>query len=163
MIEPWKALSTSLLLALTLLGCDRSVRVTPEDAGVVAEAAPNSMEAGLPPVMLGVRMAWTGPALATQLAYLGVSAEDSTLLTLVAPDTPAARAGLRQWDVIIETGEGTGASPDAIRSMLRESKPGDVVTFVVLRDGKRTKVDAVLEVPDATRMHPLGRVSENDG
>ena len=55
MIEPWKALSTSLLLALTLLGCDRSVRVTPEDAGVVAEATPNSMEAGLPPVMATAR------------------------------------------------------------------------------------------------------------
>lgn len=110
---------------------------------VVQHAAPR------PPVMLGVGMEAAGPVLAK---HADVHEEDCTLITNVAPDTPAAEAGLEDWDLVIKVNGSEDASPGAIRRVLRSSKPGDTITLTISRGGQETNITATLVEPDHDRM-----------
>jgi C-terminal processing protease CtpA/Prc len=77
-------------------------------------------------------------------AYLGISlgedtdhAEGGALIEDVFDDSPAAKAGLREGDVIVEFGNTSIHGPMALTKTIHESKPGDKVSVTVLRDGKK--------------------------
>ena len=80
-------------------------------------------------------------------AYLGVSLEDGAeapKVTAVSDGSPAASAGLRVGDEIVEIdGEPVGSGDD-LRSELEEREPGTKVTVTVVRGGER----------DRARRHP---------
>lgn len=135
---------------LALVACNNPPKNADESKANVT--AVNTANAPIPKAMLGVRMAHSGPALAKQL---GVDPDKTTLITYVAEDTPAARAGLEQWDIIIEIDGAPDASPSSIRRVLRSSNPGDTVTCTVLRADERKNITAVLEESDTERMVPL--------
>lgn len=66
-------------------------------------------------------------------------------LTGVREDSPAQKAGLMKGDVIVEFGGHEVTDLYAYTYALQDFKPGDAVEIVVLRNGERVKLTAVLE------------------
>ncbi|MCH2142703.1 MAG: PDZ domain-containing protein [Phycisphaerales bacterium] len=97
-------------------------------------------------------MATAGPALAK---HLGVDPNKATLVTYVAPDTPAQAAGLADWDVIVKINGSDNASPNDIRRVIRASQPGDTVDFSVWDRGSLKNITITLEPADHDRMVPV--------
>jgi hypothetical protein len=102
-----------------------------------------------PKTMLGVTPVEPSEELAAQL---GVKAEESTLLSSVAKDLAAAKAGLKKHDVIVAIDGKTPAGPGEVRKLLRERSAGDKVTFTIIRAGKREDVSVTLEAFDRTKI-----------
>jgi S1-C subfamily serine protease len=90
------------------------------------------------------------PAAHPQPGYLGVSLLDldqetatrlhlrdmhGALIFSVDRDAPAASAGLRARDVILEAGGQRIDNVDALRRKLRETTPGNTITLRISRDG----------------------------
>lgn len=78
--------------------------------------------------------------------YLGVSLREDTksneggaLVTNVVDDSPAAKAGVKDGDVIVAFGGDVVRGPAKVTEKLRASKPGDKVMLEVRRDGKTQK------------------------
>jgi Peptidase family M28/PDZ domain len=83
------------------------------------------------------------------VAFLGVSParaglSDGVQLGAVVPDGAAARAGMREGDIIIRLGEVPVQSFDELRAALQVRRPGDPVQVVYLRDGEDRTAQAVL-------------------
>ena len=60
---------------------------------------------------------------------------DGAYLGQVVPNGPAAKAGLKEGDVIIRYGDTLIDSGDALTVAVAESKPGDAVVVRYVRDG----------------------------
>lgn len=93
-----------------------------------------------PPVMLGVLL--DGPSEALQ-AQLGVS-EYAIVIEKVMDGLPADKAGLRQWDIIVEIDGDEIDGEGLLRDILMESEPGDELDLVVIRKGEA--IDLELEL-----------------
>jgi predicted metalloprotease with PDZ domain len=85
-------------------------------------------------------------------AYLGVSTREETKLsdggarvTRVFPDTPAAKAGLKEGDVIVGADGKPVRGPAMLTEKIHAAKPGDRVNLEIVREGKRSVVTAELE------------------
>jgi Peptidase family M28/PDZ domain len=83
------------------------------------------------------------------MAFLGVSParaglSDSVRLGAVVPDSAAARAGIREGDIIVRLGEVPVQSFEELRAALQVRRPGDPVQIVYLRDGEDRTAQAVL-------------------
>jgi hypothetical protein len=65
-------------------------------------------------------------------------------ITGTVPGSPAEKAGLREGDVIVGLGAAETTSMREFSDALKAKAPGDRVEVVVLRDGKKTKLEAVL-------------------
>ena len=150
--DVWTIILRTLVVAI-LCGCHSTNPCGIQDRSPGITEISGS-EARLPPVMIGVCMARTSPAMASQLRHLGVVPEGTTLLTMVADDTPASRSGLRQWDLILGVNGGGHGPPVVIRGMLSQAAPGDRIVFDVLRDGRTFEVEVELVEPDPARMLP---------
>jgi len=62
----------------------------------------------------------------------------------VVPDSAAAKAGLKEGDIILKIGNDTVDETHSITSILQKYSPGDKVTLTILRDGQEQKVDVTL-------------------
>ena len=62
----------------------------------------------------------------------------------VLPGTPAAKAGIKDGDIITAVGGAKLDSNTSLRGALMLHKPGDTVTLEVLRDGKTLNLDVTL-------------------
>ncbi len=71
--------------------------------------------------------------------------ENGVKFSDVKPGSPAAKAGLKAGDVLIQFGDKPIKNLYDFTDALRRSKVGDVVPVTVLRDGKELKVDVKLE------------------
>jgi S1-C subfamily serine protease len=60
------------------------------------------------------------------------------------PDGAAARAGMREGDIIVRLGDVPVQSFDELRTALQVRRPGDSVWIVYLRDGDDGTAQAVL-------------------
>lgn len=70
---------------------------------------------------------------------------EGIIVTQVVAGSPAARAGLRQADIIVAIGETEISGGGDLRRELRERKPGDTVSLTVISpDGSRRSVRVVL-------------------
>jgi hypothetical protein len=90
-----------------------------------------------------------GPPTPRGVAFLGVSParvglSDGFRLGTVVPDSAAARAGLREGDIIVRLGEVPVPSFEALRAALQVRRPGDPVRVVYLRDGEDRTTQAIL-------------------
>ena len=78
----------------------------------------------------------------------GVKVHEGVLVTQVQDDTPAAKAGMKPGDVVVEFAGKPVASPQELHGVVERADIGKKHTAVVIRDGKRTKLDIkVLEQP----------------
>lgn len=99
-------------------------------------------------------------------SYLGVSLQDidrnlaesyklskpeGSLITQVAPNSPAARAGLRAGDVILKYNGTAISRTSELLNYLNRSVPNQSIQFEVLRDDKRRNITATVSTaPDDT-------------
>ncbi|HET7631306.1 MAG TPA: M28 family peptidase [Gemmatimonadaceae bacterium] len=65
-------------------------------------------------------------------------------ITGVTPGSPADKAGLKAGDVVVEFGGVKVTDLESYAQAMYAHKPGDVVTVVVLRDGKRRSFSVTL-------------------
>lgn len=89
------------------------------------------------------------PAMPGYGAYMGtipdMTPQDfGVRITGVREESPAQKAGLQAGDILVELGGKEISDLYAYTYALREHKPGDEVTVVVLRDGERMSFQAVL-------------------
>ncbi len=73
---------------------------------------------------------------------LGV--DEGALVQAVAEGSPAARAGLRPGDVIVELGGESIRTVENVYAAIRKRDPGDAVELTVVRGGDRRQVDVTL-------------------
>jgi photosystem II stability/assembly factor-like uncharacterized protein len=84
-------------------------------------------------------------------AYLGVEADENpagVLLKAITANSPAARAGLLDGDIVTAVGNTPIKKHEQLSELIRKSKPGDKLKLTVLR-GKETKT---IEVTLGIRM-----------
>ncbi len=97
-------------------------------------------------------------------AFLGVSTSGSptgsgALVRQVTPNGPAAKAGLQAstsptgegGDVIVAVDGKPVTSPDDVISAVSAKRPGDQITVVALRDGRRVTIDVTPRNPPEER------------
>jgi membrane-associated protease RseP (regulator of RpoE activity) len=90
---------------------------------------------------LGARVEELSPDLAD---YFDVEPEGGVLVLEVVEDSPAASAGLRAGDVIVEfDGEPVRAPKELVR-MVRAQDPGSTVTLTMVRRGRERTIEATL-------------------
>jgi hypothetical protein len=101
------------------------------------------------PGMLGVERGRIGlevqPMTAELRAHLGAPEDRGLLVVRIAPDRPAARAGVRVGDVLLEAGGAALEQPfDLVKAVARPAA-GEAVELVLLRDRKRLTLSVVPE------------------
>jgi serine protease Do len=92
-------------------------------------------------------------------ASLKLADVSGALVSGVQPGSPAARAGLRQGDVIVSLDGEKLADNNALRNRIAGTKPGSKVAVEVLRDGRKETLHATLELKPA----PATRAAGSEG
>jgi len=75
-------------------------------------------------------------------AAFGMEKQLGAVVNSVAPDSPAAKAGLQTGDVIIEINRKPVRNGGDVRNHIGLLPVGETVSFVVLREGKRKSLEA---------------------
>lgn len=99
-----------------------------------------------------VGLAFGGAVLAedSKPAYLGVvtakpeDGKNGAWVREVTPDSPAAKAGLQNGDVVLKVDGKEVADPAALVEAINSRKAGDKIKLTVLRDGKEQEIEATL-------------------
>ncbi len=109
---------------------------------------------------------------AKEVAWLGVSTEESSealasqlalksgqglVVIYVSPDSPAAKAGLQKFDVLVELGDQLLVHPVQLRKLVQTHKEGDSIKLTLHRGGKKQTVSATL----VKRTEELGMMDGN--
>ena len=76
---------------------------------------------------------------------LELSGFPGVLVTKVMPDSPAAKAGLQEKYVMVKLGDVSLSGPQSVTEALSEKVPGDRITAVFYRKGKRETVEITLD------------------
>ncbi len=84
-------------------------------------------------------------------AGLGLDKAEGALVSDVTPTGAAAKAGIKQGDVILGYQGRPVIDTNAFRNEIAATKPGSTVTLKVLRDGKTMEVKPTLEEMTAAR------------
>src|SRR5436190_9254845 len=83
-----------------------------------------------------------------QPGYLGVfveaDKEGRVVVADVAPNSPAAKAGVSAGDVVSRLGEEAVKTADQFRSLLLSHSPGDLVKLAVLRGSESKELEATV-------------------
>ena len=90
---------------------------------------------------LGVSIEEGSEALASQL---GLPPGAGLVVIYVAPDSPAAKAGLQKNDVLAKLDGQLLVVPAQLRKLIQVHKQGDTVELVFYRAGKKQTVSATL-------------------
>lgn len=99
---------------------------------------------------LGVYAEEVSEALSSQL---GLDSGEGLVITYVAADSPAAKAGLQKNDVLVELRDQLLVHPGQLVKLIRSQKDGDTIKLTLYRQGKKQTVAATLaKRPDASAM-----------
>ena len=85
-----------------------------------------------------------------QIGYLGVTpslttgGRDGALIQEVAPDSPAAKAGIQPGDLVVSVDGQAVENYSEMIAAIRAHKPGDKITLGVVRGGNETTITATL-------------------
>jgi serine protease Do len=112
---------------------------------------------------LGVQIQEVTPAIA---ASLGLHGEGGAIVAMVSPDSPAARAGLRQGDVILSLNGSKVTQLHDLPRLVAGAAPDSTATMTVWRSGQTTDVPVTLgEAPENPRVASASgdRASEQSG
>lgn len=120
---------------------------------------------------LGVGLQTVTPALAKEFK---LPTESGALVSSVVTDSPAARAGMKDGDVVVELNGKAVSDMRHFRLMVSQSAPKTKVTMKIYRDGKPVTITATLgelpsgltaitsEAPEAKETSPLDNLSLKD-
>jgi len=106
-----------------------------------------------PKAMLGVGLASISDDLRD---YLGLADDAGVRINSVVDDSPAAKAGLQEKDIIIAAKIGSEShgsiSAAELRKVIADAEPGTEVTLTILRKGDKQQITAMLAKWDAQSM-----------
>ena len=68
-----------------------------------------------------------------------------TTYSAIVNDSPAAKAGLKDKDIIVSVNGVKVGEEGSLSNLIGEYKPGDTVQLGVIRDGKETAINITLE------------------
>jgi serine protease Do/serine protease DegQ len=91
---------------------------------------------------------------------LGLTANQGALVVEIAPDSPAAKAGLKRGDAVISLNGRAVRSSSDLRNQIGLATVGDTEEFRVLRDGKPLVLKAKVESPKAAKARDFEPVPE---
>lgn len=97
--------------------------------------------------------------------YLGVMASKAeegktgAWLRAVTPDSPAAKAGLQNGDIVTKVGDTEVKDAQGLTAAIAGHKAGDKLTLWVLRDGKEQKIETTLGERPARKLPQLGNAA----
>jgi serine protease Do len=74
----------------------------------------------------------------------GLTSRSGALVSVVAPGGPAAKAGLKPLDVIVEFNGKAVKNRDQLVDMVTRTRPGTTVPLRVVRDGKNTPLSVTI-------------------
>jgi serine protease Do len=97
-----------------------------------------------------------------QKAFLGVVTDEDdkgAKITSVTENSAAAKAGLKEGDVIIRVDETKIEDHDQLSKAITKHKPEDKVTIAYLRDGKEQKTTATLGQTSFSGVYTMPRVA----
>jgi membrane-associated protease RseP (regulator of RpoE activity) len=115
--------------------------------------------------------AWAGEP---HTSYLGVDVDDVSAdraqalklksetgveITMVDNDAPAAKAGLKEHDVILQFNGSNVESVEELRRMIRETPPGRSAALLISRDGNQQTVNVTLAARDKVIAWPSPHVA----
>lgn len=90
---------------------------------------------------IGIEYVPLNPAIAAQVR---TEQRSGALIQRVVPNSPAARGGLRQNDIIVEADGKAIEGESALAETLKSKKPGDQLALTVLRGNQRTNLTVTL-------------------
>jgi len=90
---------------------------------------------------LGVQLNALTPEISQRF---GIETRDGAIVVAVGRGSPAAEAGIRPADVIVELGGRAVRVVEDVFAALRERGPGDRVLVTVLRQGERERIEVTL-------------------
>lgn len=102
-----------------------------------------------PPVMLGIHLGVTSPALNR---HLKLEPGTTTMITALYEDLAAHDAGLGLFDIITAIDGEEPADPASLRAALAEHEPGDLIRFTVIQEGRSRHVSVTLAPFDREAM-----------
>jgi membrane-associated protease RseP (regulator of RpoE activity) len=121
------------------LNAERAAR---DAAGPAAEMAP-------PKTMVGITLEAADDALAR---HFGLDPKEVSIVSMVSKDLPAAKAGLKPYDLVVAVEGKTPATLSALRAVLREKNAGDKIKVTAIQRGERKELEVTLEAYDAKRL-----------
>jgi membrane-associated protease RseP (regulator of RpoE activity) len=77
-------------------------------------------------------------------SQLGLKSGEGLVVIYVEPNSPAAKAGLQKYDVLVEMGDQMLVHPGQLRKLVRLQKEGDTIKLGFYRGGKKQSVTATL-------------------
>jgi serine protease Do len=86
--------------------------------------------------------------------------ESGAYVTQVFPDTPAATAGVKADDVIVEFDGKPVGNVDELMTAVQGTKPGSEAKLVVVREGKRQTLTIKVTSMETARTGPAGTTEE---
>jgi hypothetical protein len=125
--------------------------------GAIAEAVANdgafAWSTGEEPVVvIGVQMGDPGPALEK---HLKLKPGTCTMITGLYEGMPAQKAGLGEYDIVVQV-EGTSpADRETLRNAIMQKKAGDVIRLRVIQEGQPKDLDVEIAPYDKTKMAEL--------
>lgn len=93
---------------------------------------------------LGVSLKPVPEALSRQLSSV-IPDKQGVLIQSVMPNSPADKAGLKAYDIILGLGDQKIYSAQQLVGLITSSKPGNQVALNVVRDGKLQTINVTLE------------------
>ena len=109
-----------------------------------------------------------GPTSPSNKAFLGVStkpSEEGALVVSVSPESPAAKAGLKEDDIITKINNETISGPVELFEQIGKYKPEEKINVEFLREGKKNKKAIALaknKIPAIARAEGPGQNWDED-
>jgi hypothetical protein len=105
----------------------------------------------------------TEEASETLADQLGLQPGEGLVITYVAPDSPAAKAGLQKHDVLVKMDKQLTIYPEQLRKLVQMHKGGDAVDLEFYRSGQKQTLTVTLsKTTTMTRLMRDERGSEGD-
>lgn len=95
---------------------------------------------------MGVFLNEPGYTIASQL---NINRRETTVITDVVNDSPAERAGLREYDIITRIDGLDQADPSDLRRAIRSKEWGDAITLTIIREGQPMDVVVTFDLPES--------------
>jgi hypothetical protein len=141
-----------------LVADDRTTSAPEQNARGYVANAPHPRQKG---TYLGVS---ASPAPTVIRKQLALPEGMGLVVDIVVPNSPAAEAGLREFDVMQKLDDQLLVNPEQLAVLVRSHKPGEEIKLTVFREGRLTTLTAKLteheiepirgEMPDWLRTNP---------
>jgi hypothetical protein len=125
------------------------------DGGVISGGSPTTLQS----IKIEAIEKDSGKKSAKEVAWLGISTDEACdviasqlglkpgeglVVIYVEPNSPAAKAGLQKYDILVEMGDQLLVHPGQLRKLVRLQKEGDAIKLSLYRGGKKQSATATL-------------------